>query len=583
MCGIIGSNFKSNKFQIALEMLSHRGPDNSSILEYKNIQLGHTRLSIIDLNDEANQPMEFDNLIITFNGEIYNYRELILEEKLLCKTKSDTEVIIRLYQKYGKDFLNKLNGMFAFCIYDKIKDRYFCARDRFGKKPFFYYFKDGKFIFASEIKSILEILDKKPSLNIDALSEYLSFLTPIGSSTFYNDIQKLQASNYLILEKRNIKIDKFFSLDNIKTKYFEEDTALKDIEQLLIKSVEQRLVSDVEVGTLLSGGIDSSLISAIYAKLSKNTINSFCVGYDEHKQYNEFKYADKVAKYIDANHTNITITKKDFISTIDEMLLHTDEPFGDTASIPTFLLSKHIHKKGIKTVLSGEGSDEIFLGYNLYKKLLPLYNKNASNEEFNLTKDWEYNRRILDNEAIYQSLGETFTESQKNLLFKNYTKKYRLKDYSNNYEAIKWFSYIDLKIWISDVLMTKVDRMSMAHSLEVRTPFLDFELVEYLMAVEPQIKLGDKSKYLLKKIAKNYLPVDIINRPKQGFGLPYLEWLYDEYGEEILHTILRVNKTLNIFEIEFVNFLYFEAKENRFKQHLWNLFIFSRWFEKHYM
>ena len=319
MCGIIGCNFKSAEFKNSIELLIHRGPDNQGYYEYKNFLFGHTRLSIIDLNEEANQPMIFDNLLITFNGEIYNYLELIKEENLNCVTKSDTEVLIRLYQKYERNFLDKLNGMFSFCIFDMKKESFFCARDRFGKKPFYYYFKDGKFIYSSEIKSILKLLNTIPQMNDNAFYEYLTFMTPINNNTFYKDINKLEAGNYIYLEKNNLKVNKYYDICNIKTTQFNEKKILEKIEELLINSVKKRLISDVEVATLLSGGIDSSLTSALYAKYNNKQINTFCIGYDEHTHYSELPFAKIVAKHINSNHHELIIGKNEFIETIDKI------------------------------------------------------------------------------------------------------------------------------------------------------------------------------------------------------------------------------------------------------------------------
>lgn len=583
MCGIVGTNFKTEKFYKSIELLDHRGPDNHGYFEFENNQFGHTRLSIIDLNDEANQPMVFDNLVITFNGEIYNYQELIKNEDLKCITKSDTEVIIRLYQKYAENFLNKLNGMFAFCIFDKKKKSFFCARDRFGKKPFYYYYQNNKFIYASEIKSILNLLDSTPIMNEIALSEYLSFMTPINNNTFYKGINKLSAGQLIYFDEKNFKVSSYYDIDNIKTTQFNEKIVLENIETKLIKSVKSRLVSDVEVATLLSGGVDSSLTSALYSKYSKNQINTFCIGYDEHLHYSETSYAQIVAKHINSNHHELIIGRKDFIETIDKMLEYTDEPFGDSASIPTYLLSKYIHKQGIKVALSGEGSDESFLGYDNYFKMLQYYNSKGSIEPFSLTKEWEFNNRAFFNKNIYQSCGETFTEKQKEKLFLNYKEKNLLENYKSNYSAIKWLTYIDFKVWIAEVLMTKIDKMSMANSLELRAPFLDFNLVEYMLSVDENLKKGNTNKYLLKQIAEKYLPKEIVHRQKKGFSSPFIEWTLEEYKQESLNIILEVNATLNIFNKSFIHFLYNEAKEKRFKQHFWNLFIFSKWFKKVYL
>lgn len=557
MCGIVGTNFLSDNFEKSIELIKHRGPDNQSSLTYKNNMFGHTRLSIIDLDSEANQPMTFDDIIITFNGEIYNYQELIKDENLDCKTKSDTEVLIRLYQKYGENFLDKLNGMFSFCIYDKKKDKFFCARDRFGKKPFYYYCKNGKFIYASEIKSILKLLDNTPKLNRIALEQYLTFWAPLNDNTFYNNIKKLPASHQLIFEKKQIRISRYFSLENIDTKYFDELESINDIEELLFRSIESRLVGDVDVASMLSGGIDSSLISSLYSKIGNNTIDTYSIGYDEYLHYSELDYARIVAKDIGSNHHEIIMSRTIFIETIDKMIEALDEPLGDSACIPTYLLSREIAQDSFKVALSGEGSDEIFLGYDKYFSM-------------------------MDDKEPYLMINSAFSEEQKSSLFKNYQKiKYEnIQVYKNRLQQM---SYRDLKIWIPEVLMTKIDRMSMANSLELRAPFLDHRLVEYLLAVDSEIKKGDSNKHLLKKTVLKYLPQEIVNRRKKGFSSPFIEWLYEEYKDEVYNTIERVNKKLDIFNMDFVKFLYNEAKEKRFKQHMWNLYIFVRWFEKVYL
>ena len=577
MCGIVGSNY----FDIDPKILIHRGPDNVSKVEFEDIKLGHTRLSIIDLNEEANQPMEFDEVIVVFNGEIYNYKELIKEHSLKVATKSDTEVLIRLYQIYGFNFLNLLNGMFSFCIYNKKKRRFFCARDRFGKKPFYYYYKDGRFIFGSEIKAILSSLNKTPNINYEAFYQYLSFMSPIEQNTFFQEIKKLQAGHYLILDN-DLKIKKYYDIDEIKTKYHNKKSILLDIEKILISSLKYRLVSDVKVASLLSGGVDSSFISALYAEFV-GKIDTFSIGYNEYLNYSELDYAKIVAKHIDSNHNEIIISKRDFLETIDKVLESTDEPFGDSAIIPTYLLSKYIHKNGIKVAISGEGADENFLGYDNYFKIFKYYKQEIEQKPFNLTKEWEYGYRRLKNRPIYQTLGETFTEKQKKLLLKNYDERLLIKAFLNDYSPVKWVSYIDFKIWIAEVLMTKIDRASMANSLEIRAPFLDFRIVEYMLQVDDELKKGDTNKSLLKEIAIKYLPKEIVFRKKKGFSSPFIEWLYDEYDKKILDAILKVNKEIDTFNEEFVKFLFNEAKEKRFKQHIWHLFLFARWYEKVYL
>lgn len=595
MCGIIGANFLSNKFDKSLELLNHRGPDFQKSIKIENKQFGHTRLAIIDLDEEANQPMIFDDILLVFNGEIYNYKELIHVEELECKTKSDSEVLIRLYQKYGFNFLNKLNGMFSFCIYDMKKELYFCARDRYGKKPFFYYFKDNKFIFSSSIKSILNLLDSKPNLNKVALCKYMQYFVSFGEDTFYQDIFKLEASTYMIYEPnkpQELQKKKYYKINTYKA-IKDEKQALNDIEELLIKSVEYRLNSDVEVASLLSGGIDSSFISALYTKISGKKINTFSVGYDEYKNYCELDFAQITANHIGSNHTAIEINHKEYIKHFEETLDMLEEPHGDSAAIPLNILTKHINKAGIKTVLSGEGSDEIFLGYDNYSKFLKYYEfeKSLSNKQNlflndivgalqNNTKESEYLRRIVKKQNLYNSFGEIYTDIQRKRLFK---KVPTFKSETAKQDPVDWMSYIDLKIWLGEALLSKVDRISMGNSLEVRTPFLDFNLVNYMFSVDSNIKVGDTNKYLLKKIALKYIPQEIINRTKKGFNSPFNEWLNREYKDKIFDVILEVNNQTNLFNHEYIVHIYELCKLNKFKQHFYSLFVFSLWYKKEFL
>ncbi|AXH08482.1 asparagine synthase (glutamine-hydrolyzing) [Malaciobacter halophilus] len=592
MCGILGGNFIDDRFDKAIKFIENRGPDYQEIKQIQNNTFAHTRLSIIDLHSNANQPMVFDEILLVFNGEIYNYKELIKEHDLKCQTHSDTEVIIRLYQKYEKNFLNFLNGMFSFCIFDMKKQTFFCARDRYGKKPFFYYFKDNKFIFSSSIKSILELLDKKPKLNKVALSQYMQYFVSLDENTFYQDIKKLKAANYLFLENNTLEIKKYYKINTYK-KIKDEKTAINDIEELLYKSVNTRLTSDVEVGSLLSGGIDSSLISALYTNISGKKIHTFSVGYDEYENYSELKYAQLTAKHIGSIHHPLVISQKDFINSFEETLEALEEPHADSAAIPLFLLTKKIKQMGIKTVLSGEGSDEIFLGYDNYAKFLKYYefektlHKNQTNflnsiisALQNNTKESEYLRRIIKKENLYNGFGEVYTAIQKKKLFK---KVPTFKSETAKKDPVDWMSYIDLKVWLGQGLLSKVDRVSMANSLEVRTPFLDYNLVNYMFSIDSKIKVGDTNKYLLKKIASKYIPEKIIRRTKKGFNSPFNEWIQKEYKDEILNLILRVNKQTDLFNETYIKEIYELAKDKKFKQHLWSLFIFSKWFEKEYL
>ena len=594
MCGILGLNFKpANDLLEITNIMKNRGPNNTGTININNNHFGHTRLSIIDLQDTANQPMIFNDILLVFNGEIYNYKELIKRESLSCDTKSDSEVIIRLYEKYGVKFLDKLNGAFSFCIYDIKKDLFFLARDRFGKKPLYYYFKDSKFVFSSMLTPIIKSINYTPSLNKVALSQYLQYFSPINDNTFYQNINKLEPSSYLILQNDKLFIKKYYKINTHKS-IFEEDKAIQKIEASLFKSIEFRLISDVEVGSLLSGGIDSSLISSIYNTLSNKKIQTFSVGYNEYKKYNELSYAKKVANSINSIHHEVILNKQIFIDSFFDTLDSMEEPHGDPSCIPLNYLCKYINTQGIKTVLSGEGSDEIFFGYDNYAKFYKFYEfKNSLSSEQkkfmqkNLltslnknNKENEYIRRILNDETIYNSFGEVFTYNQKKLLFKKVPTFKSDKEKDN---PLDWMSYIDIKIWLGNGLLNKLDKISMSNSIETRNPFLDFNLVNLSFKIDSKIKLGDTNKHLLKKVATKYIPNEIINRPKKGFNSPYNEWLHDEFKDDLLHTILKANKYHNLFNELYIKEIYLQAKNNKLKQHFYLLYNFSIWYIKIYV
>lgn len=592
MCGIIGINYNSGIDLLkTTEMMQNRGPDNTSVKKIDNNYFGHTRLSIVDLDEEANQPMVFDDILIVFNGEIYNYDELSVSKSLECKTKSDTEVLIRLYQKYDTEFLSLLNGAFSFCIYDIKKERYFCARDRYGKKPFYYYAKENKFIFSSMIKPIIKVLGFTPKLNKVALSQYLQYFVPLAPNTFYTDINKLDSSSYLLYENNTLSIKKYYKIKTYK-KIENEALALKKVEDILFNSVEQRLKSDVEVGTLLSGGIDSSLISSIYSKITRHKINTFSVGYKTHQKYSELPFANIVANNIKSNHTALEISQKDYIDSLEDVFENLEEPHADPAAIPLYLLTKKINKQGIKTVLSGEGSDELFLGYDNYAKFLKYYEFSNSLDEKQIqflneiisslggNKEAEYLRRVVKNENIYNSFGEIYTTSQRKKLLQ---KVANFKAESPKKDPVDWMSYIDTKIWLGEALLSKVDKMSMANSVETRNPFLDFRLVDTAFSISSSLKVGDTNKYLLKKIASKYIPKEIIQRQKKGFNSPFNEWLFLEYDSKLLEVIYKVNDATNLFNDKYIKLLYENAKNNKMKQHFYALWCFCVWFDKNYL
>ena len=622
MCGIFGVYDKYLNKSLAvksLEKLYHRGPDNISFFIKKDIFLGHTRLSIIDLTPNANQPLETDRFVIVYNGEVYNYWQL--REKYLKEYKfssnSDTEVILYMFDKFGVESPKYFNGMFSFCIFDKEDKILYLFRDRFGKKPLYYYDDGSKFIFSSEIKSIKSYLQKTLDINKAAFIQYLQFWSTFPPDTFYKNIKKLPQGSYLTFDinKHKLSLNKYFDLydeafnscdDDTKFNEFQEEDLLKRIEQLILSSVESRLIADVNVATFLSGGIDSSLVTAVYSKLKNEKISAFSIGYKEHKHYDELKYAQKVAQYLNIDHFRYEVGKKDFLETIDKVIYYLDEPVSDPACIPTFILSEKVKENNIKVILTGEGSDEIFFGYDNYLKMNDFYNlsEKISDDEkkyllhyhfnqFNLTKEWEYFRRSFSNEIIYKSNGENFTYFQLKELFKYdflnsfpkelFTIEHFLPKAIKIKDSLNQMSYVDLSIWIPEVLMTKIDRMTMANSVEARAPFLDYRLVLFMSKLNSKLKIKDRtSKYLLKKIAVKYLPEEIVYRKKKGFSSPFLEWILESEGKNVLNNLINLNKSLGWFNDNFLEFLFFEGQKGRFKLHLWSLILFEKWFKKIY-
>jgi asparagine synthase (glutamine-hydrolysing) len=444
------------------------------------------------------------------------------------------------------------------------------------------------------INAVLKVIQKTPKLNKEALNQYLQFFVPIEENTFYQKIYKLQAGHYLIFDNntKELKTKKYYKINTTKT-IFDESTAIDTIKQNLFDAVESRLIGDSKIASLLSGGVDSSLVSAIFSKLTDSKIDTFSIGYENYKKYDELKYAKLVSKYINSNHHEIILSKKNFIENIDESIEIMGEPHGDSASIPLNILSKQINQNGFKVVLSGEGSDELFLGYNTYQTMLKFYNfqQTLSKEQLdflytytpslqNNTKESEYFLRIAKKEFLYNSFGETFNNSQKaRLLYKPhfFTQKPTQKDF------IDAMSLIDMDIWLGNSLLSKVDAITSYNAVETRTPFLDFRLVNNAFAIESNLKLGNTTKYIIKQIADEFLPKEIVHRSKKGFSTPSNEWIHEHYKDEILNLILEVSNATGLFKNDFIKQIYELSIEGKFRQHLWHLFIFAKWFKKIYL
>lgn len=598
MCGVFGilGDYSPLKAREALGMLIHRGRDHCGIVEQERVFLAHQRLSITDAHPRSHQPMRRGKVMISFNGEIYNYREI--RERLNLSewtTSGDTEVILAAYEKWGIACVEQFEGMFAFALLDG--EKLYLVRDRFGKKPLFYHEGKNAFVFASEIKAIKPFLSTV-RMNDEALHSYLSFLAPAPPYTFYQGIEKLESGEWLCYEKGAITRHSYYTpLPSTPSVITDRQEAIRRIEAQLHRAVEMRLDTDASVAALLSGGLDSAMICAIASRQGKK-LPVFTLGYDEYDNYDERKNAAATADYLGLEHTEVIISKEEFHNRLDELLFQMDEPLNDPAALPLYLLFGRIAQEEHKVVLSGEGSDELFLGYRQYfeyldiEKAASLHHKNWLKKyfhaHFSMNREWEWYKRVFDDTLLFRTSGEKFTDLQQNLLFRRnvrdndslrFLEKYRQNFVQSAHsDPSMWYSMIDLKLFVGEHFLTKLDRVSMAHTIEARTPFLDHRLAETILSVDPILRIGEgETKTLLKQIARNYLSDEIIDRKKKGFSNPYMEWLI---ASGRIDLIREVNDKTGMFYPEIVEKYLELARRGRFKQHVWGLYVLSHWIQR---
>lgn len=563
MCGFLGhvNNFEINlkEFNSALKKISHRGPDNSSIWssEDKKISFGHNRLSIIDLSINASQPMVDDenNLVIIFNGEIYNFNEIkaSLPKNCIFKTNSDTEVLLKAYHYWGDSFVEKLNGMFAFAIYDLKKKRIFAARDKAGQKPFFYYFKDDKFIFGSEIKSIIPLIKQNDlNVNVKSLNCLFEFGYVPKENCIINYFKKLPPAHRLIFDliDKKIEINKYWHINDLakKENSMTSKKLLSSFIKIFDRSVKRHLTSDVPVGVLLSGGIDSSLVTA-FASRHINNLKTFTVSFPNQKEFNESKYAKTVSSHFSTDHYELEIDDKvDPTALLPKLAKQYDEPIFDSSMIPTYLICKEV-KKYCKVVLGGDGADELFGGYHHHQRILiTQYIK-----KFFPQKIWN----ILSNASRLVPVGyrgkfwleslkydlknglpnvATFFNSfDRQKIFNNtsYTPDssiIRSKNFYKSSELIDRVLWTDFLNYLPEDILVKTDKASMINSLELRAPFLDNEVIDFAQALPNDFKVNKSNKKIfLKELSKLVLPINLDLNRKQGFSIPINIWIRKNY------------------------------------------------------
>lgn len=620
MCGIGGVISLNNKFVSKerltkmMDVLVHRGPDGQGYYfsPEKKTGLGHRRLSIIDLST-GNQPMgnEDNTIWIVFNGEIYNYLNLKkhLEHKgHIFKTNSDTETIVHSYEEYGENCVNYLNGMFAFAIWEEKKEKLFLSRDRLGKKPLFYIKTKDYFIFASEIKSILQNPEVIKEIDPEALSMYFSlgyFLSPF---TIIKNIKKLPPASILTLQNGIIKVKEYWDFDpTIKEKKTEKQW-LNEFRGLLSDSVKIRLMADVPLGAFLSGGIDSTSVVGLMEDQGVDKPKTFSIGFKE-PTYSELDFAELAAKYLNTDHQDL-IVKPDIEKILPKIIYTNDEPLADTSAIPMYFLSE-MTKKKVTVALSGDGGDENLCGYETYiaDKIFPYYQKIPFGKFFGslITKlipttfgkislDYKLKQFVrakkFSQEKAHYFWRVIFSDEEKEKLFKprfyarikNKDTFHYFKPYFDRHKKGNFLDramYVDIKTWLVDDILVKVDRTSMGNSLETRAPFLDYRLVEFLAKVPINLKLkGFNKKYLLKKLFKGSIPDEIINRPKAGFNAPIPVWLRNDLKKMLLKNLSKENiDKLDYFNYKYIQILlndYFSGKQDNSLK-LWAIINFVIW------
>lgn len=602
MCGIVGfvfSDYNQSHLKKMTNTLKHRGPDAQDIFykENPNIGLGHTRLSVIDLSPESNQPMysHCDRYVLVFNGEIYNYKEIRNKLNVNWKTNSDTEVILQAFISYGKDFVNHLNGMFSIAIWDKELKELNLFRDRLGIKPLFYFFDGEKFVFASEIKAF-KVLKMPLSINKKAVYNYFNFGFSPQKETIYNEIKQLDAACYGVLTNGVFEINKYWKLDsNIKNNpSLNFKQAQSDLDNLLQKSVEYRLISDVGIGTFLSGGTDSSLITAIASKQSSTKVNTFSIGFKEAK-YNESIQAKEIANYLKTNHNEFIVSYTDAIDNLEKVMDNFDQPFVDSSALPTYLISK-LAKEHVTVSLSGDGGDELFMGYGSYnwgerlnkpfnwhsRKLiayiLSLSNSNRNNRAslvFNASNKSNLVEHIFSQEQYLFSVKELdkLLLCDEKYLENNFAKKYSFKMNQTLFE---------INNYLKEDLLVKVDRASMLNGLEVRVPLLDHNIVEFALSLPDKFKMtGGVQKHILKQVLYQYVPKQLLDYPKWGFSIPLQYWLKNEIYyliEKYLDDKLIEDQ--QIFNLNYVKELKlrFLNGEDYLYNRLWQLIVFNKFY-----
>ena len=624
MCGIAGfSQFNQVKAkqQTLVEMgnaIFHRGPDAGGEYLDDDIALCHRRLSIIDLTDAGIQPMHSsdDKFVIAFNGEIYNFlalRSSLQAEGYIFKTHTDTEVILALYGKYGDKCLEHLNGMFAFALWDKEKKELFIARDRMGKKPLYYYFDNENIFFASELKALLTLPNMPKNIREDAVYDFFAYQYIPDPKTIFENIYKLEPGYFLTINANGINKKEYWDISFATTSQNSEQKLKADLTELTNSCTKNRMISDVPLGAFLSGGVDSSGVVALMAKNSESPITTCSIGFDDEK-FNEVDFARSVAEQYNTNHHEFTV-HQNVKDELHKIVSYFDEPFADPSLVPTYFVSE-LAKQKVTVAVAGDGGDEVFAGYEKYsvdnienklrekfpsivrKHIFPSLAKLSGSIKL---KPFQRAKSLLTSLSVEPAMGFYITNSfitdeiwedlvnddMRQKLDGYHPSKITLDAYhkADGPDHLSKILYTDMKTYLPGGILVKVDRMSMANSLEVRAPILDYKLVEFAAQIPSKFKFNDgEKKYILKEIFKPFLTDDILYRKKMGFSVPLAEWLRGEI-KDIAQDCLFNRET------GLVDYLKPEVMHNMWQQHqdktidysapLWSMLMFQMWWDKY--
>ena len=609
MCGIVGfidNRSKEEKeviLKAMMDRIRHRGPNSEGMFIGERAAIGFRRLSIIDL-EGGSQPIynETGNLVLTFNGEIYNFKEIraeLIEKGHIFKTNTDTEVIVHGYEEYGKDVVHKLRGMFAFVIWDIEKRELFGARDMFGIKPFYYMNNGESFLYGSEIKSFMEYPSFEREVNKDALKPYLTFQYSTLDETFFKGVYKLRAGHCFTWKDGKMDIEEYnkFYFDPDRSKSF--DDYVQEIEDVMRESVEYHAVSDVPVGSFLSGGIDSSYITRCLQPQQ-----TFSVGF-ENKGFSEVEFAEGLSEILGAENVNKTVTPDEFFGELEKIQYFSDEPHANLSAVPLYFLAE-MARKHVTVVLSGEGSDELFGGYDSYnvaayeqkyrklpKGLRHLAGKFATHLPKFRGRDF-LERNGLPVEEWYIGQAFIFDEKEaKKIVTDEYkngpTPKEITKpfyDKVKDYDEMSKKQYLDLHLWQPNDILLKADKMTMAHCIEARVPFLDMKVMELAAHIPTEYKLhGPLTKYVLRKSAERVLPEEWAKRPKKGFPVPFSKWILEERWYEYVKGIFSADYVSEFFDqkaiLKLLEDHYAQKKNNGRK--IYTVYAFLVWYKAYFI